>query len=113
MPDRRELLHVIIIDNQNNNGRVTGQLSHRLSAGSSRQDAITSTCRIMVRQRTQYWFHTLINHAKYAIIAYDIKLQNNVFEIVYKRKCGNIDSAYKLKTLFYTWYAFSKYKVQF
>ena len=41
VPDRRELL--IIIDNQNNNGRVTSQLSHRLSAGASRQGAITVT----------------------------------------------------------------------
>ena len=56
----------------------------------------------MVRQMSQYWFHTLnttsINHANYAIIAHDIKLQNNVSEIIYKRKCGNIDSAYELKT---------------
>ena len=41
VPDRRELL--IIIDNQNNNDRVTSQLSHRLSAGASRQGAITLT----------------------------------------------------------------------
>ena len=41
MPDRRELL--IIIDNQNNNGRVTSQLSQRLSACASRQGVITLT----------------------------------------------------------------------
>ena len=41
MPDKRELL--IIIDNQNNTGRVTSQLSHRLSAGASRQGAIILT----------------------------------------------------------------------
>ena len=44
MPHRRELL--IIICDQNNNGRVTGQLSHRLSAGASRQGAITFTKKI-------------------------------------------------------------------
>ena len=33
--DRRELL--IIIDNQDNNGRVTSQLSHRLAAGALRR----------------------------------------------------------------------------